>query len=291
MRFLVIFALAASPAWGAPKTVRIGVFVLFHAQELVLRPAGSQALLLEDRGKNPVLEGVESARFRLSAGRVECFAQGVAWSADSIRIAAREGTAADFLLSVPGKIERRFRGTLEVRAGARELAAVVTMDRGVAVASVVAAESAPGAGLEALKAQAVVALSYYAGSRARHAGYDFCDTTHCQFLREPPAPGEAASLAAAETRGLLLAYRGVPVAALYSASCGGRTRSLAGPAAGEYPYFSVKCSYCLLRAGRGAGHGLGLCQVGAAAMAAEGAAFTEILGRYYPNTTLMEETQ
>ncbi len=39
--------------------------------------------------------------------------------------------------------------------------------------------------------------------------------------------------------------------------------------------------------GSGAGHGLGLCQVGAAAMAEEGAEFQEILNHYYPNTALI----
>jgi len=39
-------------------------------------------------------------------------------------------------------------------------------------------------------------------------------------------------------------------------------------------------------AGRGTGHGLGLCQLGAAAMARNGAGFPEILAHYYPNTRL-----
>jgi stage II sporulation protein D len=39
--------------------------------------------------------------------------------------------------------------------------------------------------------------------------------------------------------------------------------------------------------GRGAGHGVGLCQKGAAAMAAAGATFREILARYFPNTVLI----
>jgi stage II sporulation protein D len=38
--------------------------------------------------------------------------------------------------------------------------------------------------------------------------------------------------------------------------------------------------------GRGAGHGIGLCQLGAAQRAAAGATFVEILAAYYPNTTL-----
>lgn len=38
--------------------------------------------------------------------------------------------------------------------------------------------------------------------------------------------------------------------------------------------------------GRGWGHGVGLCQIGAAVMAAEGRSFREILAHYYPGTSL-----
>jgi hypothetical protein len=38
--------------------------------------------------------------------------------------------------------------------------------------------------------------------------------------------------------------------------------------------------------GTGEGHGIGLCQAGAKAMAQSGATFREILDHYYPNTTL-----
>jgi stage II sporulation protein D len=40
--------------------------------------------------------------------------------------------------------------------------------------------------------------------------------------------------------------------------------------------------------GRGSGHGLGLCQQGASAMAREGASFREILAHYFPNTSVGE---
>ncbi|MBR4483036.1 MAG: hypothetical protein IKS58_03560, partial [Paludibacteraceae bacterium] len=39
--------------------------------------------------------------------------------------------------------------------------------------------------------------------------------------------------------------------------------------------------------GKGWGHGVGLCQIGAAVMAAEGHGFTEILNYYYKHTTLV----
>jgi len=249
---------------------------------------------------------------------------------------------ADFRLAVPGKLERRYRGVLEITPQTRELEAVVVMNLEVAVASAVAAESPPGAPLEALKAQAVVTRSYYAAARGRHLRFDFCDTTHCQFLRQPPPAGDPAWQAAQSTRGWVLAYAGSTVPALYSASCGGRTHTLAelglhGPG---YPYFAVDCPYCQKRAptwesrldpaagkpllgnkserarlqvgrelgwsavpgndyharleggevvvsGRGAGHGLGLCQAGASDMAAHGAGFRSILEHYFPNTILV----
>lgn len=151
--------------------------------------------------------------------------------------------------------------------------------------------------IEALKAQAVVTRSYYTAARGRHHGFEFCDTTHCQFLREPPVPDALAAIAAERTRGMVLAWRGAPIPALFSASCGGRTRALASPAPGEYPYFAVdcvycrrgprvRCSYCDPR-GEGAGHGFGLCQTGAKGMAAAGATFREILRHYFPNAELL----
>jgi peptidoglycan hydrolase-like amidase len=205
----------------------------------------------------------------------------------AVRVSARDGSDADFRLSIPGKIERQFHGTLTVRPGDHKLIAVITMDREVAVASVAAAEMAPSTPYEALKAQAVVARSYYAAAGPRHDDFDFCDTTHCQFLREPPDLASPALRATQETNGLLLAYQGRPLAAMYSAACGGQTRSLESLTSGEYPYYSVPCDYCRRHSpGLVQGHQLGLCQAGAAGMSAEGAGFRTILDRYYPGTSL-----
>jgi SpoIID/LytB domain protein len=40
--------------------------------------------------------------------------------------------------------------------------------------------------------------------------------------------------------------------------------------------------------GKGWGHGVGLCQIGAAVMASKGYSYTEILEHYYPGTTINE---
>ena len=343
-RLLAAFALLlALSATSAASPVRVGVFGLFHPRELTVRPAPGATLEVQAGRETFLLYGAQRARLRISGKYVECRIGDRTVHASSVRVSPRGTQSRDLLLTVPGRIERRFRGSLEVTAARRELTPVVSMDLEVAVASAVAAESPPGASLEALKAQAVVTRSYYVATRGRHVDFDFCDTTHCQFLRHPPGPAHPASLAAAATEGLVLAWRDAPLAALFSANCGGRTRTLAelGIPTHGYPYFSVECPSCRTGSppweaqldlkdaqpllvgknleqarlqvgrklgwgvipgsnyearregekfvihGRGAGHGVGLCQMGAAAMAADGAGFRQILARYFPNTVLI----
>jgi peptidoglycan hydrolase-like amidase len=260
---------------SAALTVTIGVFGLFHPTELWVRSARSEPLKIENGASSLTLEGNRISKFRLGHSPLS-------------RVTSSSGGPADFVLIVPGKIERQYRGVLAVQPGKRELIATINMDLELAVASVVAAESVPGAAIEALKSQAVVARSFYLASHRRHDAFDFCDTTHCQFIRQSPGPGTDAFRAAEATRGLVLTYRGRVLPALYSAVCGGHTRSLDKPEqADDYPYFAVECDYCLRHPGNPVrGHRLGLCQHGAAGMAAQGAAFRTVLNHYYPATAV-----
>jgi peptidoglycan hydrolase-like amidase len=96
----------------------------------------------------------------------------------------------------------------------------------------------------------------------------------------------AASRATLATRGQVLVYKGEVVAAMYSANCGGHTKSLAqtkwatpGPG---YPYFSVACPWH----GKASGHGIGMCQRGAIDLANHGASQRMILCHYFPNTSV-----
>src|SRR6266436_2312602 len=269
-------ALCSLPA--AAQQVDIGVFSLFRPLEMRVTPA-SNTLLVTAGDQRIILEGHQVFPIQL------------AQLSSTVRVSARDGSATDFRLSIPGKIERKFHGTLAIRPGDHKLIAVVTMDLEIAVASVVSAEMPLRTPIEALKAQAVATRSYYAASPPRHDEFSFCDSTHCQFLRELPAPTTAASRATKETRNLLLEYAGKPLPAQYSAVCGGRTRSLEGegePIAG-YPYYSVPCDYCRRHSpGVVQGHQLGLCQSGASGMAASGATFRAILNHYYPGTVVAE---
>jgi stage II sporulation protein D len=166
--------------------------------------------------------------------------------ASELHATARNNGAVSFLLTVPGKVARAYRGTLVVKAARGEVVPIVTMDLETAVASAVAGESGSDMPAEALKAQAVVARSYFRAGGGRHRDFDFCDLTHCQFLREPPGQDSSAAIATRETQGIVLTFDQKPLAAMFSRSCGGHTRTPAevGLPAGAYPYFSVLCDIC-----------------------------------------------
>lgn len=341
--FAILLALfAAIPSSASGQQIRIGVLGLYHPSQLELRAAENASLTVvigKDRLELRPGLSEDIAKLSISASRVLLVLHGHeyigselrAWSTDSFGF---------FVLAVPGRINRKYQGLLSIKATNGELAPVVSMDLETAVAAVVQAESAPKAPLEALKAQAVATRSYFAAGRGRHESFDFCDLTHCQVMRGSVGADSLATKAASETQGLVLAYQGTLFAAMFTRSCGGRTRTnsedrLPG---GGYPYFAVRCGYCqanpvrwtrmlsvqdaataakgeagrlavnrklgwnaipsnsfIARAeadgtilqGTGQGHGIGLCQRGAMAMADTGADFRTILRYYFPNTTLL----
>ena len=240
---------------GSNSNVTIGVFGLFHPQQLTVGVRGNDALIVHAGERSIALEqsaGVSNTTIRLAGKQLLASAGSISFKADRITISGRQDQPVDFDLVVPGRIMRHYRGTLEVKTDGSSLTAIVTMDREAAVASVVAAESSPDTPIEALKAQAVIARSYLVAGRGRHKEFDFCDTTHCQFLRESPATDSNVAKATRETRGLVLTYKSQAVAAMYSRSCSGRTHtpSELGLSSGAYPYYSVDCAHCRLHPAR-----------------------------------------
>ena len=332
-----VFAQAGSLA-GPDPLIRIGVLGLFHSEKLTVRPHDGGVVALRCGDRVLRIEGGQSVELALQGESIECRSESIAVPASRAEIT---NPSADFVLGVPGEIERHYRGALQVHPSDDELSATVTMSRETAVGSIVAAESSRTAPLDALKAQAVVARSYLAAG-PRHEDLDFCDTTHCQYLVAVPSADDAAAEAASATRGMVVSHEGRVVRALYSARCGGQTRTLAdiGLEGRGYPYYRVGCPSCvrdpdawtrrldgpeaadliqkpgdetarlrLVRErgwqalpsnnyriaatatgatleGAGSGHGVGLCQHGAAAMASEGHDLLSILRHYFPNTTL-----
>lgn len=340
----LVFCVLLTSQSVCAQSVRIGVFGLFRPHQLEVRSTPGAAIVVRAGDSTFVLEpgsNRDVARIRVSSGAIILEIGERVVPASEILATSRSGGAVGFVLAIPNKISRRYVGALRVRVISGVLIPVVTMDMETAVASTVQAESFPGAPLEALKAQAVAARSYFTAGKGRHRNFDFCDTTHCQFLRDPPSVKSLALEATRATRGLVLAYHDHPFAAMFTRSCGGRLRTpeeLGMPTRG-YPYFAVVCDYCrrnpirwtrkiprqdaaglkadselsrlaidrrlgwdavpsnnftihiegqdAILEGTGKGHGIGLCQRGASAMAEAGADFREILSHYYPNATIV----
>ena len=133
--------------------------------------------------------------------------------------------------------------------------------------------------LESLRAQAIAARSYAVITR-RHArdGFDLCTTTHCQVWK-PKNRYPESDQAVDETSGLVLVLNGRIVAAPYFGHCDGRTRDSEEVWSGRMRHcrsVACICGYTTLH-----GHGVGMCQRGAAAMAEEGATAEGILEHFY----------
>ncbi len=164
---------------------------------------------------------------------------------------------------------------------------IVTMTMDEYLKGVVPHEMSPSWPLEALKAQAVAARSYAATNRKHAAeGYDVCTTTHCQYWA--PTHYDTTDVAVDATHGQAALYDGSIIYAFYHGHCDGRTRSYRevwGDGSVDIPYLqSVECpcGYEQLW-----GHGVGMCQEGARAMARDqGSDYVEILQHYYAGVTV-----
>ena len=185
---------------------------------------------------------------------------------------------------------------------------VVPMDLEGYLRGVVAAEMYSDWDMEALKAQAVAARTY-ASTANNHAGVGahVCTTTHCQAWMDDY--NDAADQAVSSTPGqVIMRYGNIIDYPVYFSHCIGQTRNSEDycPPTGcwyYHPYLrSVSCSGALCnipsedsahdgcRADHDSegyfGHGVGMCQHGAQAMAEQGKTYVDILGHYYTGVEL-----
>jgi stage II sporulation protein D len=167
------------PRASTTRDLRIGVFGLFHPKRLMISSLLTQTIICNGGMHQIVLSDGGRASLLSEGNQVRVQINNESFVTSELLVTDRMGRGTEFLLSVPDRITRRFRGKLTVKDQTGELVAMVEMDLERSVASAVAAESIPGPPLEALKAQAVATRSYYLASRSRHGQIDFCDTTHC----------------------------------------------------------------------------------------------------------------
>ncbi|HEX3559662.1 MAG TPA: SpoIID/LytB domain-containing protein [Pyrinomonadaceae bacterium] len=124
--------------------------------------------------------------------------------------------------------EKAYRGRLEVFANTRGTLTVVNVvPLEDYVRGVVPNELSPGGWpeLEALKAQAVAARTYAVSNLGRFGseGFDLTPDTRSQVYGGRSTEHTLTDRAVFETRGRIATYKGVPINALYTSTCGGRT--------------------------------------------------------------------
>src|SRR5207302_3108487 len=121
--------------------------------------------------------------------------------------------------------DKAYRGRIEVFANRRgSLTVVNVIGLEDYVRGVVPNELSFPA-LEALKAQAIAARTYALKNRGQFApeGFDLLPTTRSQVYRGLTSETSLTSRAVDETRGMIATYKGEPINALYTSTCGGRT--------------------------------------------------------------------
>lgn len=247
------------------------LFKLLNPASLAISPFGTARLHCATAEKEWIVEGDQSVT--------------ITPDMRPVRITGPAGQPVSCLLEVPNVIRRNYFAVFDVRGDGCVVLPVVTMDCEIAASCIIGAElPVYAAPLAALAAQAVVSRSVlFAVTKPRHGFADFCDTTHCQFLRSPAPPSSIAARAVRETAGLGLFQRGQVMLARYSAACGGKTE--AGIDHGR-EYVSVSCEICRDGHIERRGHGWGLCQEGAIGLGRLGWSWRAILTKYYPNANV-----
>jgi stage II sporulation protein D len=205
----------------APRAIRVGVLV--SSEQAKITAANGVVVRGTAAGETVALvRTLERATFRAVApgGRLRLLETG-----DELdRALVQPADAADLLHADATP----YRGVLEVlpaEEGRLTVVNVVPLEdylRGV-VPNELAPEAFPQ--IEALKAQAVAARSYVLAHLGDYAsrGYDVCATAACQVYRGSASEHPLTDRAVLETRGLVATWRGRPIHAFYTSTCGGHT--------------------------------------------------------------------
>jgi stage II sporulation protein D len=215
----------AAPAFAAstavpPPSIRVGVLPSVERASIGAR----SGVVVHGRapGESAVLvRSLPRATFEPSAeGRVRLVETG-----DGLDLATVSPAAPSELLQAE---EAVYRGLLEVRPaeeGKVRVVNVVNLEdylRGV-VPNELSPQAFPQ--IEALKAQAVAARTYALAHLGDYAskGYDVCATPACQVYRGQGSEHRLTDRAVEETRGVVATWRGRPIRAYYTSTCGGHT--------------------------------------------------------------------
>ena len=203
--FLSVDALAQQP------DVRVRLLTLYRLSQVTITPAGPTTVVVNGKTtslRNAITLKAEANSVTTGTGQVPQITLSGNFQITS------EGVRSEHVLGA---------ADISAREGLLRIVARLPVEDYIALA--LQGETAGNMPPESLKAMAVAIRSYTTHFRDRHKneGFDFCDTTHCQFLRMEATP--AVRAAVQQTSGQLLWDRGTPLAAYYHKACGGQTES------------------------------------------------------------------
>lgn len=214
---LLLSALLALAPFGSSQQadVRVRLLSLYHLRQLrivpldqsaTMRPCASCAAKKIPGPTEITLQEKSAAPKLLIAGE----------SASDVRIEGRVRIEAQRV----APLEIAFPVKITVIAG--EIAVIASMPMEDYVAAAVQGESSGQMPPEALKALAITVRTYAVRFRGQHsdAGFDYCDSTHCQHATL--GPNDTVKQAVAATRGQILWDRGRPAMAFHHQDCGGQ---------------------------------------------------------------------
>lgn len=138
----------------------------------------------------------------------------------------------------PLKLDRRYRGSMQVSVVAGKLQVVNTVGLEAYLYGVVPSEMPHTWAAEALKCQAIVARSYALAVRKTGGSYDLYPDTRSQVYRGVDGEQPEASAAVDATAGQIVLYQGKVATTYFYSSSGGRTAAIQDvwPDAKPVPY-------------------------------------------------------
>lgn len=260
-----LFMTGAGPAAGLH--FRVGLFTLFQPQAMLVRADDHALIVLETNGRTETLHLAPQMTLRVKrvGDRLRVTLMNPTHRKISTQVAslircepALTGHEPAWRVTIDnGRLIRTLAGSLRIDAADGAIRTIVHTDPESLVARVAASEMSGASELESLKALAVVARTFIHATRSRHSrqGFDFCDTTHCQWyqgedrLLRDDRFSRLVRRAVRETENLVLNDNGRVLPVYFTGSCGGRTAPpelIWGQSSSDGPPVerSVPCHWC-----------------------------------------------
>ncbi|MBN2541235.1 SpoIID/LytB domain-containing protein [bacterium] len=234
--------------------VKIGVLGLFHPREVIVTSQTEIPLDVRLDNNEILFMGNNDLHVKYINGKIKIEIGGIGKDymvskyTASLNISAPSGfwDVAEFTITIPGKMTRKYSGKLDILRGDDELVLINQVPLERAVEIITFSEMKGKKNRQLLSAFSIVVRSFLKSGIEQHPNdpYDFCDNTHCQlYFGEMEAVYP--SLLLEETRGMVLTYEDEIIPPFYCHSCGGHTASSRVVWGMDYPFIiPVNCPYC-----------------------------------------------